>query len=226
MAQHSWIAAAELLRAHCPAPPPPGPRYAWQTLVDVVAGAATRKGRTGELPFEEALVASPAATAAASLATVTSALEQIGRPTRSARAFVALAQWWLRDPRREAEQPAAWQQPLEKLRLELRSVPGGSHALADRILLHVGGLPAYPIDRATVRVVCRHGWLDPTAPYDEWQAFCAAPASSQDIDLGELSARISQLGREHCGPSPKCESCPLAPLLPATGAILFEEGCE
>ena len=42
-------------------------------------------------------------------------------------------------------------------------VPGIGLAAADAILLFALKRPSYPVDRATYRVLVRHGWLDPSA---------------------------------------------------------------
>ncbi|MSR58190.1 MAG: hypothetical protein EXS05_11000 [Planctomycetaceae bacterium] len=102
---------------------------------------------------------------------------------------------------------------------ELLALSAVNRTLADRLLLHVGNLPAFHIDRATIRIVARHGWLDLDAEYDEWQAWFARGATDAAINLGELSYRLTQVAGEYCGPTAKCENCPLNSLLPASGPV-------
>ncbi len=93
--------------------------------------------------------------------------------------------------------------------------------------------PAYPVDRATFRVLVRHGWLDPTATYDEARDLLLDCASSdayklderdhveyKDLaeDLMELAYGMNQVGRRYCRPAaPRCDECPLVSLLPEGG---------
>src|SRR5262245_33717393 len=98
MADHPWIAAADLLRRHYAAMPPRRPRYAWATLVDVVAGARrSRPPHRHEALDDESLLADPTAIVSAGVAEVGEALERIGRPARSAGVLTALARWWIAD---------------------------------------------------------------------------------------------------------------------------------
>ena len=53
------------------------------------------------------------------------------------------------------------------LRGELVSIPGITLAAADAILLFALKRPSYPVDRATFRILLRHGWLDISTGYDE-----------------------------------------------------------
>ena len=39
--------------------------------------------------------------------------------------------------------------------------------------------------------------------------------------FNEYHALIVRLGKEFCGPSPKCEGCPLQEMLPAEGPLDF-----
>lgn len=218
--EHPWLSVAERLRRHYGSPAEIGPRYSWQTLVDVVAGPRRRHGRGKPNRDDDAPeLAAARATAESRLTALTQALKASGRSTRRAGVLNAIARWWLNDPRRIDEEAAAWEQPLETLRGELRQIGGVSLPLADRILLFVGGLPTFPVDRAVMRVICRHGWLDPTSDYAEWQAFCAHDSLGEGDRLLELSEHIARLGRDHCGPIPTCDNCPLATLLPSSGPL-------
>jgi endonuclease-3 related protein len=126
------------------------------------------------------------------------------------------------------------------LRGELASMKGISMADADAVLLYGLRWPAYPVDRATVRVLVRHGWLDPTATYNEVRDLvvdCAATDRSvlderelvneDDYwvqNLMDLARGMEQVGRRYCKPAtPHCEECPLASFLPEGGFRQLDE---
>lgn len=120
----------------------------------------------------------------------------------------------------------------EWLRGELTAMKGIGAAGADAVLLYALKRPAYPVDRATFRVLVRHGWLDPTATYDEARNLvvdCAVSVGVYDEralarnefladDLMDLAHGMEQIGRRYCRPDvPRCDDCPLASLLPEGG---------
>ncbi len=94
-----------------------------------------------------------------------------------------------------------------------------SWELADRILLFAGALPVYPLDRASLRIAARHGWMDITAEYEEWQTFFAHGNRDGEIELAQLSLWMARIGREFCGSRTDCDACPLHSLLPARGPV-------
>lgn len=231
---------AESLRRHYGAAPDVGPRYTWRTLATVVLDGAraiqvrNQARKRLEWPGEEA-----GDIALLSVESLAEQLRDAGHSAKHASVLIALAHWWCREPMRVAEQAAAWEKPIDLLRGELRQIRGVSLTLADRILLFVGGLPVFPVDRAAMRIFCRHGWLDPTAEYDEWQSFACSPGNvcspgfswspnptptlPPPSPLAELSHHLTRLGRDHCGPTAKCTGCPLEPLLPTGGPVLLGE---
>jgi endonuclease-3 related protein len=119
------------------------------------------------------------------------------------------------------------------LRGELAAIKGIGPAAADALLLYALKRPSYSVDRATFRVLVRHGWLDPTASYDEARELVVYHAAreadmlveDQPHELGELSSHLAKLahgmaevGRRFCrAAGPKCERCPLEHLLPEGG---------
>lgn len=108
--------------------------------------------------------------------------------------------------------------PTEGLRQGLRAIKGVGPASADAILLEGLGHAAYPVDRATYRVLVRHGWLDPSADYDEARSVVEGAFPDDPRGLSRLSAGFDRIGRAACKPSvAKCERCPLRPLLPEGG---------
>ena len=122
------------------------------------------------------------------------------------------------------------------LRAEWRAINGIGLATADALLLFGLGRLSYPVDRATYRFLVRHGWLDPTAEYDDArelvERFAGSeaapeptaggdqPALTTLIILEQLSDWFDRLGRDFCRPSQaKCGRCPLQPWLPPTGPV-------
>jgi len=112
------------------------------------------------------------------------------------------------------------------LRGELAGIKGIGLSTADAIVLFALKRPSYPVDRASFRVLVRHGWLDPTAIYDEArdlltdQALEHADLGEEDAAgvLGELAHGMERLGRRFCRvAAPRCEGCPLENLLPEGG---------
>lgn len=104
--------------------------------------------------------------------------------------------------------------PADELRETLLAVNGVGKETADSIVLYAANHPRFVIDAYTGRVLERHGWIDEKASYDEMQALFE---QNQPVDVArynEYHALIVMVGKTHCGPKPKCEGCPLAPMLP------------
>jgi len=108
--------------------------------------------------------------------------------------------------------------PTEPLREELVGLNGIGPSTADAILLFALRRRAYPVDRATYRVLVRHGWLDPSADYDEARAVVEGQGPDDPTGLARLSSWMERIGRDYCRVgAPKCEHCPLRPVLPEGG---------
>ena len=114
----------------------------------------------------------------------------------------------------------------EWLRGELAAIKGIGMTDADAILLYALKRPSYPVDRATYRVLVRHGWLDPTATYEEARDTLvdrvAGWADTLEHDaaatLADLAHGMEPLGRQFCrAAAPHCDGCPLEGLLPEGG---------
>jgi endonuclease III related protein len=117
--------------------------------------------------------------------------------------------------------------PVSQLREELAGLKGIASAGADAILLFALGLPSYPVDRASFRIMVRHGWLDPTTTYEEARdaltGAALSAADDRDVDetrvLIDLASGLEQVGRTFCRASaPRCDGCPLESFLPEGGA--------
>jgi endonuclease-3 related protein len=118
------------------------------------------------------------------------------------------------------DREAADRASTESLRDAWRGLRGIGQASADAILLHALDRPSYPVDRGSYRIFLRHGWIDPTADYDEARAALEAVAPDDAAALAGLSAGLQRLAREFCKPgTPRCERCPHGPLLPEGGPL-------
>jgi endonuclease-3 related protein len=106
----------------------------------------------------------------------------------------------------------------DSLREEIAGLNGIGRATADAILLFALRRGTYPVDRATYRVLVRHDWLDPSADYDEARAVVERLSPDDPIGLARLSRWMERVGRQYCrAGAPKCEHCPLRPVLPEGG---------
>jgi endonuclease III related protein len=133
--------------------------------------------------------------------------------TRALRPLQRLARW-------AAGRDALDAVPTEALREDLLGLNGIGPASADAVLLHGLGRPVYPVDRSTYRILVRHGWLDPSAEYDEARSAVERTDPDDPAALARLAAWLERVGADYCRPSrPRCESCPLRPFLPDEGPI-------
>jgi len=108
--------------------------------------------------------------------------------------------------------------PTDSLREEIAGLNGIGPATADAILLFALRRATYPVDRATYRVLVRHGWLEPESDYDEARAVVERLSPDDPDGLARLSRGMERVGRDYCRVgSPRCEQCPLRPVLPEGG---------
>jgi endonuclease III related protein len=126
----------------------------------------------------------------------------------------------------ECDDPDELSLPLGLLREELGAIKGIGPATADAIVLFALKRPSYPVDRASFRVLVRHGWLDSTATYDEARDLLVERAmhGADELEekavtaLSDVSYGMELLGRKYCRPAaPHCAGCPLEHLLPEGG---------
>lgn len=108
--------------------------------------------------------------------------------------------------------------PTPDLRDELLRVHGVGPETADSILLYAAGRPAFVVDAYTRRFLTRHGWLSPTASYDETARALSGGLPRSVRLFNEFHALVVRLGKECCRTRPRCGTCPLAPWLPRQGA--------
>lgn len=103
----------------------------------------------------------------------------------------------------------------EVLRPKLLALPGVGPETADAILLYALGHEAMVVDEYLRRVTVRHGLAPERSSYDAiqrlaWSAFADERGKQRVRHANEFHALIVMVGKEHCGPKPKCAGCPLA----------------
>lgn len=109
---------------------------------------------------------------------------------------------------------------VSTLREQLLALHGIGPETADAILLYAGGLPTFVVDSYTHRVLARHGWIGYEAAYHEIKEEfeSALPADAQLFN--EYHALLVRVGKDFCRrTAPKCDTCPLAEFLPASGIV-------
>lgn len=220
MARHVLSQAVGLLKRHYGLLPEVGPPGEWATLVRVVLerGSPAKKLRDWSW-IEEGPLGTPDEAVEQNGSRLAESLEAAGLGASHAGALCGLAKWWLRRIGDGEAEDIFQQRSLEAWQKELRAIRGVSWELADRILLFVGGLEVYPLDRGSLRIAARHGWMEFTAEYEDWQAFFVRILREADVELRPIAKWNVRLARDFCGAQPKCDACPLRTLLPARGPI-------
>ena len=210
-------AAAQLLYHHYGRPSSPGPPGRWTTLVAVVLDdrGLSPLPRRLQSVLETSTVGQPGETEQASVEEIAALLKGVPRAKQKASILKTLAAWWIE--RFGDEREVVWELGLEESREQLSRLRGVGLEMVDRVLLFVGGLPTYPLDRSSIRIACRHGWLGLETEYEEWQSFFVSGLGQGRASVWGFSRWAAQVGRDCCGAKPKCESCPLESLLPEGG---------
>lgn len=107
--------------------------------------------------------------------------------------------------------------PLPALREELLELHGIGPETADDILLYACGKPVFVVDTYTRRILSRHGLVDENIKYHDLQAYFHRHVEADLHTYKEYHGLIVWTGKEFCRTRPRCEGCPLAPLLPGRG---------
>ena len=227
MPESTVVEAAGLLKRHYGSLPDFGTPGEWSTLVRVVLdrGNSTKKSRDWAW-LDDSPLRTPGETAAHSKPLLEEVLGAAGHAASHAGVLHRLAEWWLLAIGESEAAKVLEQRSLEAWQNDLRAIRGVNWDLADRILLFVGGRAVYPLDRGSLRIAARHGWMEMTVEYDDWQVFFVAGLRDADVELAQFSRWSSRLGREFCGAKPKCDDCPLKAMLPARGPIPFDDECR
>lgn len=159
---------------------------------------------------------------------------------RRLRSFLDLLHAAFRDDLRRM-----FRQPTAALRETLLAVNGIGPETADSILLYAGGHESFVVDAYTKRVLIRHGWAHRDSDYHEMKALfeqsladnpkseifhsTGHPPSGMSLAsrrhspraqlFNEYHALIVAVGKHYClSREPRCEKCPLRPLLSLAGA--------
>ncbi|MDR1480519.1 MAG: hypothetical protein LBJ00_16430 [Planctomycetaceae bacterium] len=113
---------------------------------------------------------------------------------------------------------------IDQVRQELLKVQGMSPGTVDNIILYAGKLPIYAVDIYTVRVFLRHEIVPANASNADIQQLIHFELVPDEEPYGAdlfstFQTFMIKIGRTCCNiPQPDCSQCPLAVLLPATGA--------
>ncbi|WP_165065050.1 endonuclease III [Paludisphaera rhizosphaerae] len=195
----------------------------FQALIDLAVFGG--RGDPAASALDEAGLLDPAELAAAPLAEVADVLRdaRVEADPRLVRLLQRLAGWYAshREDLEHEPGPGETQPPFP--RDELAAINGVGRATADGIALHVFGQASYPVDRATYRILVRHGWIDVTAEYDDAAQALISAAEGDPADLARMSSDFADVGRRFCKPSaPRCEPCPLRVVLPDGGPIAVD----
>jgi endonuclease-3 related protein len=120
----------------------------------------------------------------------------------------------------EGSLDAMFARGLSSLREELLGVSGIGPETADAILLYAGQMPTFVVDTYTHRVLARHGWIGYEADYHEIKEYFESSLPPDAALYNEYHALLVRLGKDYCRKTgPKCDACPLGPMLPASGVV-------
>ncbi|MBD3367828.1 MAG: hypothetical protein GF405_06600 [Candidatus Eisenbacteria bacterium] len=197
-----------------------GPQGWWPSRTDfetavgavLTQGTAWRNVERAVAALGDADLLSPAGIAGADPERLETLIRPAGfsrRKARTLRSLAGLAGASSDGFRELLERPAA------ELRQQLLGVCGIGRETADCILLYASGRPAFPVDTYARRVVGRHGILPARSSYETLSASVRTALGDDVTILGEFHALIVQVGKHHCGASPRCGGCPLEYDLPA-----------
>ncbi|HPO11954.1 MAG TPA: endonuclease III domain-containing protein [Candidatus Hydrogenedentes bacterium] len=103
--------------------------------------------------------------------------------------------------------------PLSELREELLSLNGIGPETADDILLYACGKTVFVVDAYTRRIFSRHGLMPPDIGYEDLRAYFEQHLEPDLHLYKEYHGLIVWTGKDFCRKQPKCDECPLAPLL-------------
>jgi endonuclease-3 related protein len=110
--------------------------------------------------------------------------------------------------------------PTPELREKLLSIHGIGPETADSILLYAGNHAVFVVDAYTHRIFGRHGITNGKPAYEEVRALIETSIPRQAELFNEFHALIVNTGKNWCRKSvPRCEKCPLAPMLPANSPL-------
>ncbi len=101
-----------------------------------------------------------------------------------------------------------------ELRKELLHVHGIGEETADDILLYACDKPIFVVDAYTRRILHRHGICSAKIDYGELQRIFHQNLPVDLTMFKEYHGLIVYTGKDFCRKTPRCDQCPLKPLLP------------
>ncbi len=108
------------------------------------------------------------------------------------------------------------------LRAALLGVHGIGPETADSILLYALEKPVFVVDTYTRRIVERHRVVPHGLSYEAIRAMFESRLPRDVALWNDYHAQLVAAGHHHCGPTPRCEGCPLESLLPTGGLALTD----
>ena len=105
------------------------------------------------------------------------------------------------------------ERPLDQLREELLHVPGIGPETADDILLYACDKPVFVVDAYTRRMLSRHGLATDAIKYEELRGLFEGNLDADLHVFKEYHGLIVNTGKDFCRRTPRCERCPLRPML-------------
>lgn len=220
MTESSRLASATaLLRAAYGSPDLDDSISDWSILVRLLLLGSSADAASGARAavLNSPLLNRPAETAQANTGALVELLTPVPRGPQKASLLRSVAAWWQNQFGDETS--PEWSTGTEFYRESLRKIRGLGPATVDELLMFVARLPLFPLDRGTLRVAVRHGWLDLPLEDQDAQSFFIQGLRESAVDPREFSQLISQVAESHCGREPKCDGCPLQPLLPENGPL-------
>jgi endonuclease-3 related protein len=109
------------------------------------------------------------------------------------------------------------------VRERLLAIHGIGPETADSMLLYAGGHLSFVIDAYTKRILLRHRWCAEKDTYSDLQQMLRRSLNHKSARQRiaywqDYHAQLVALGNHFCRPRrPRCEVCPLKPLLPKNG---------
>ncbi len=99
---------------------------------------------------------------------------------------------------------------IHSIRQKLLSINGIGPETADSILLYALNKPIFVIDAYTKRILSRHGIMDSSKSYDEFQNLFHKTLKNDVKLFNEYHALLVKVGKTYCkSKSPLCIECPL-----------------
>lgn len=218
MSELSRLAAADVaLHQAYGSPELPDATNGWSQFLRVLLIGSTASNSKVNEVLQSPLLVDPQSVATFSTGQLVELLAPVPRGPQKASLIRAIAEWWLSQFGNECDPD--WLNNWQSYRDSLRRIRGLGPATVDELLLFVGQVPVFPLDRGTIRVAVRHGWLDLPLEEDASQDFFVRGLREAQIEPQGFSMLLARVADAHCGREPKCDGCPLQPLLPPNGPL-------